>query len=488
MKITAQVDRAVVDAENPGTLHTMVRVDAPRVDAARRTPIDVCLVIDVSGSMNDLAVMHAGGRTKMNLVQHAAAAFIENLDASDRAGLVTFSTHAAVRCPVAELTPTHRDLLTRAIAHLRSDGGTDLCGGAMEGFTCLGAAPAAGDRTKRIILFTDGMANAGLRDADAIASAVQSRYADLARTVSLSAFGFGSTGAYAPELLQKIASVTDGNYVHCEGEDGILEAFADELGALRSVAASDVRVTVTPAEGVRIARLWNPLPHHPDGTGITVEAGSLYSDGSEYIVLALELPTPCAPGMVKLLRGSVRGITADGLIETPFTLDVLAGAAREALVLPNPAVEEQRLRLEVAERITEASALADAGQHQRAAEVLDAIRARLVALGTAECQRYAEIVGALARDIGDRAVYAERAMHVKSASTSFSGGAGKSGGSRYTKHAFTTEAQHEARATMGAKDAAHDDLVGRVGGRPRAAAGSAEIPTGSRKRKPKTPW
>ena len=64
-----------------------------------RFPCDICVVLDVSGSMGIEAIMknqvgktEAYGLTVLDLVKHATRTIIHNLQPCDRLSLVTFST------------------------------------------------------------------------------------------------------------------------------------------------------------------------------------------------------------------------------------------------------------------------------------------------------------------------------------------------------------------------------------------------------------
>lgn len=67
------------------------------------TPVDLVLVIDVSGSMQDSAVMPSvdgarehTGLSILDLTKHAARTIIETLNEGDRLGIVTFGYDAEV--------------------------------------------------------------------------------------------------------------------------------------------------------------------------------------------------------------------------------------------------------------------------------------------------------------------------------------------------------------------------------------------------------
>ncbi|MDP3774068.1 MAG: VWA domain-containing protein, partial [Gemmatimonadales bacterium] len=296
MKIAARLDRRKINHNEPGDVHLMVSVEAPEVEEAKRKPIDAVLVIDVSTSMNEAATALPNSPTKLALAKDAAARFVQNLTAKDRVGLVVYSDDAQIVAPVGPLTSERRATLAERIGHLKVVNGTNLVDGALRGLRCMAECPADGDRVRRVILFTDGLPTVGIRGSnDIVVRAIAER---LDGKTPITTIGFGErvvesgqgSGGYDPVLLTAIAERSGGGFYHAEGMDGILGAFALELGALRSVAATDVRVAITPGSDITVAKAYNDRPTSAkDGTTV-VELGQLYGGETQHIVVKLQLP------------------------------------------------------------------------------------------------------------------------------------------------------------------------------------------------------
>ncbi|MBI4142997.1 VWA domain-containing protein, partial [Candidatus Uhrbacteria bacterium] len=210
METTVRMDRSKVNHKDPGAVHAMVSITAPEVTAADRKPIDVVVAIDVSSSMTEPATTAHDGASKLELAKQAVRRFIENLAPGDRVGIVTYSTDVDVLAPLRELTEDYRREVTAKVGALAPVSATDLVGGALRALGLLKECAADVGRTRRVLLFTDGLPTHGI-----------TKYADVVRAITaqldgktpISTFGFGAAvvangvggGGYDPELLLAIA-------------------------------------------------------------------------------------------------------------------------------------------------------------------------------------------------------------------------------------------------------------------------------------------
>jgi len=102
---------------NEGIIVRVIPPIEPVGGTMKRTPCDIVLVIDVSGSMAEPApIPHEPGETVednglsvLDLTKHAARTILDTLDQNDRLGIVSFSMQAKVGlvlqgCQTRELT------------------------------------------------------------------------------------------------------------------------------------------------------------------------------------------------------------------------------------------------------------------------------------------------------------------------------------------------------------------------------------------------
>ncbi|QRW14740.1 hypothetical protein RhiLY_13739 [Ceratobasidium sp. AG-Ba] len=108
--------------------------------AAKRAPLDLCLVIDVSGSMDSEAPIpgeqnknETTGLSVLDVVKHATRTIIESMDDNDRVAIVTFSDSSEIVAPLTHMTKGNRSSVWNKVDRLRTKGMTNLWDGLKAG-------------------------------------------------------------------------------------------------------------------------------------------------------------------------------------------------------------------------------------------------------------------------------------------------------------------------------------------------------------------
>lgn len=124
-----------------------------------------------------------------------------------------------------------------AIESLRDNGGTNVALGMEHAFKCIKERKFRNQVTS-VFLLSDGL------DGGAETRVMQAlSRASLEDTFTINTFGFGSD--HDPKLMTEISKLKDGNFYFIEKLDKIDECFADALGALFSIVAQDVKISMT---------------------------------------------------------------------------------------------------------------------------------------------------------------------------------------------------------------------------------------------------
>lgn len=162
-----------VTAEGPRTV-----LDVPPADviisiqeswSVVKKQADIVLLMDISGSMLD--------ENKIGQAQQAALRFLDEMDATNRVGLTTFSDVIEERVPL-ERFETVRSTLSATINGLRANGGTALYDALTQVVTQL-SQETDGDRIRAVVLLSDGADTASARVLNDALRAIEASRGDL---------------------------------------------------------------------------------------------------------------------------------------------------------------------------------------------------------------------------------------------------------------------------------------------------------------------
>ncbi len=168
--ISAPVDSAHgVDPSQPKNVLQVPSADVVNAIKSswdeQRRKVDVMLILDRSGSMND----QIGGVSKIDAAKQGLDEFVGLLGDSDGPGLTVFSDNANVLSPVSALGPKRQDLLNQ-INGILADGNTRLFDTIAEQFEALTAMQSK--HIKAIVVLTDGVDNVSQRSVDQLVKEV----------------------------------------------------------------------------------------------------------------------------------------------------------------------------------------------------------------------------------------------------------------------------------------------------------------------------
>ncbi len=221
--------RKDVLASNSGeSLDILLRLRAPmqEIEGNTRAQLAVSLVIDRSGSMN-------GG--KLDEAKRCALDLLSRLKDDDWVSVVIYDDQVEVLLETMSVRIA-KTLLPIRLDGIDPDGMTNLHGGWLKGAETL--APRAGNGVvSRVILLSDGQANRGLLEREAIYEQVR-ELASAGVTTSTVGIGFD----FNEELMTAIATAGQGNSWYGQRAEDLAESFDAELGFLTHLVWHDVRI------------------------------------------------------------------------------------------------------------------------------------------------------------------------------------------------------------------------------------------------------
>ncbi len=206
-----------------------VGIQGYEVSAHERKEVSLTFVIDVSGSMDM--------ENRLEMVKDSLEMLVDELGRGDRISIVVYGSDARV---VLDPTPaTDVDTILRAISSLRTEGSTNAEAGLKLGYKMAMRAFNA-DGINRVILCSDGVANVGQTQAEAILDEVRG-YTE--EGISLATFGFGM-GNYNDTFMEQLADNGDGFYAYIDDLDEAERVFVDDLTGTLQTIALDAKVQV----------------------------------------------------------------------------------------------------------------------------------------------------------------------------------------------------------------------------------------------------
>ncbi len=214
---------------HPGYHILRVAMKAKDVDPRERKPAHLTFVIDVSGSM--------AAENRLGLVKRSLGLLVDKLDERDTIGIVVYGTNG--RRVLSPTSAANRDRIMGAISRLHPEGSTNLQDGLDLGYEM---AMESFDRraSNRVVLCTDGVANTGRTEADALLARIRS---ETKRGIDMMALGFGM-GNYNDALLQRLADEGNGQYAYIDDLGEARAFFLRKLTSVLEVVARDAKAQV----------------------------------------------------------------------------------------------------------------------------------------------------------------------------------------------------------------------------------------------------
>lgn len=358
-------ERQALPAGTPSTLRMLVRVQAPERGAADapRGPLAIALVLDRSGSMSGAPLAEA---------RACARTIVDRLEPRDRVAVFAFDDE--VECLAPPTAASERTRLHDAIDRIAEGGRTDLHGGWRTGADALAACLVDGG-LHRVVLLSDGCANEGETDLEAIAAQCR----DLARKgVSTSTYGLGR--GFNEELMQAMARAGRGNAYYGQTAADLADPFAEEFDLLSSLCAREpvLKLTVPGALAVRMLNDYEPAGDTPNAWRLP----DLAYGSEAWALVEIDVPAGAAgeafePPVVVTVEAGARVGTPLYLIATLPALPRVDAAVHASLA-SDPLVARRLDEIAAAEALAQVRRALLDGDLARAKALLAGARARFV--------------------------------------------------------------------------------------------------------------
>jgi len=227
----------------------------------RTAPLNLCLILDHSGSMNGRA---------LETVKQAAHHIVDSLSPGDRLSIVVFDHRAKVLVPNQVID--NPAIIKRDIQQLQASGGTAIDEGMRLGIEEL--AKGKKDSISQAFLLTDGENEHGDNTRCLKLAGLAANY-----SITLNTLGFGDR--WNQDILEKIADAGGGSLSYIQHPEAAVSAFSRLFTRIQSVGLTNAYLMLALTPQVNLAELKPIAQVVPD----TIELAALYEGGQHLVRL-----------------------------------------------------------------------------------------------------------------------------------------------------------------------------------------------------------
>ncbi|MBN1516870.1 VWA domain-containing protein [Candidatus Sumerlaeota bacterium] len=364
VKMTSMLSASKLQTGKPQSLYLKVSLTGFKQEAeTHRTPVNVALVLDKSGSMTG---------EKLAKAKEAAIQALSRLRADDIVSVIAYDTTVSVVVPATKMS--NRDRIIDQINSIEAEGNTALFAGVSKG-----AAEVRkffdNSRYNHIILLSDGLANVG--------PSTPAELGDLGASlikegISVSTLGLGLD--YNEDLMAQLSRKSDGNHYFAETADDLERIFNRAFGGTLAVVAQDVEIAIDCEPGMRPVRVLG-REAMIDGQRVALKLNQIYSEHEKYVLLEIEAPSGEDKASRKVATVSVNYLNLMTQEKDSMRQELsVSYTADEELAL---ASEDREVMIAVVEQISAeknllAMTLRDKGEVEKARELLSSNSAYLL--------------------------------------------------------------------------------------------------------------
>lgn len=284
--------------DDPSTWRLQLAVSSEAMAPEERPPINLTLVLDTSGSM-------AG--EPIELLKETSRAIVAQLREGDTVSICEWDTQNVWSLGGYEVSGPNDPTVLDIIDAVDASGGTDLNGGLVSGYQ-LAQQVFDIDKLNRLVLISDGGANAGVTEIDLIAQNAMYGGSD---GIYLVGVGVGKDGAYNDDLMNDVTDAGKGASIFIPSADEAWKVFGDDFENTMAIAGRDVQVELKMPPGFEIVKFSGE-----EFSGDPEEVEPQHIAPNDAMVFHQQVQT-CAPELVD----DAAEITVTASWEDPWSLE-----------------------------------------------------------------------------------------------------------------------------------------------------------------------
>ncbi|MCS7284021.1 MAG: VWA domain-containing protein [Anaerolineae bacterium] len=347
-------------------LYLLVDIRPSGKTAFKRVPLNICLVIDQSTSMDG---------DRLNHVKIAAHYIIEELEKDDVLGVVSFNDRATVMFPSDRLKDRQR--AHARVSSIWASGGTEILQGLRAGLEEIRRFHTR-ETISHLILLTDGRTYGDEQECLS-----EARRAGL-EGIEISILGIGED--WNEHFLDQLAKQAGGTTTYIAYPQQIRPVLQDLIQRLSALMARNVTLTVHPTERARVEAVFRTAPYMEtlSPTDHTYSLGNLMAGKSMQALLEIVV-RESQPGFHPLLHLEMQAEVPGLNRQERLVLDLEREFVTELVEEPVPPTLVKVLsRLTIFRMQEQVWKALDEGRTDEARRRLETIATRLLDLGEPE--------------------------------------------------------------------------------------------------------
>ncbi|MBZ4372578.1 VWA domain-containing protein [Corallococcus interemptor] len=317
LQVTSRLSHPYVPV-GPSETYVTVDLTGAEVPGARRTPVNLAVVIDRSGSMSGY---------KLQQAKQAARHLVSLLRDEDRLAIVHYGSDVK-SLPSLPATAGNRERMLQFIDGIWDDGGTNISAGLSVGRTQLASAMGGAATVNRLILMSDGQPTEGVSDEEGLKNVVREIRAS---GITVSSIGVGTD--FNEDLMQAFAEYGAGAYGFLEDASKLSTLFQRDLQQATTAVARNVELSFELPPGTKLEEVLGYRAHQAGNT-VRVALPDFSAGQTERVVARLHV-TGTAPGQsvqVAGLKVAYTDLLVQKNVEDQSTLAAVATDVREEIV------------------------------------------------------------------------------------------------------------------------------------------------------------
>lgn len=240
---------------------------------AQRSPLNISLVIDRSGSMQG---------DKLKYVKKAVEFVIDNVNSADYLSVVQYDSTVETLIPSKQID--NKGAMKKIIARIEANSMTNLSGGMLKGYEEVNSTKKQG-LVNRVLLLSDGLANEGITDEKQLELIAQKKFREMG--IGLSTFGVGAD--FNENLMTQLAEYGGANYYFIEQPDQIPSIFAKELEGLLAVVAQNTTVKIDfPSAYFSFQQAYGYPAQLVSDTQVEIKLNDVFAEERKLVLLKFE--------------------------------------------------------------------------------------------------------------------------------------------------------------------------------------------------------